>query len=770
MAEWADYRHHQSRPALTPLLGCGALFWLGCALGYGNAPGIQGDQSLLCVAILGGAALAVFALVLFKRKMVLFLAAFGLLGATLGIGMVIFLQVQAASVLQGLQNDVILTLMEDSSNTGFGENAVAMAQMPSGEVVKVSARLKEGQPWYFGQSLRCAGTFHPVDLASSDYALRKGYALTFNADTADPCAGNLLLDGMAAFRKKVIEAVGEQTTGNAVLQALVCGFRRNVSSADFYSAYQNCGLAHLIAVSGAHLVIVTGLFAALLGRVACPRPLAIFVLITIMVAYLVLSGAPISALRATVMSSVGVLSLFGHRRPSSLNALGLGIVVIVASSPSTSLSVSFTLSALSTGGIVVFSPLLQEWLRQTPLDRFPFAVDALSLTFASNLLSQLYACSIFSLLPLISPLANLVCAPLFPLVCTAGLVAGMAAGLQLPGAGLLVSLAAQLAQFMNAVVEFMAEMPFASVPFTCPTAMALAVSLVAALGLWVLWPPFKKAIPWMGCALALLVTVCLFPRQGDRVVMLDVGQGDALLVQSQGRTLLVDTGNKDSLLLKGLASRHIASLDAVAITHGDDDHCGSLDVLERSVAVGQVLLAKDTVRCSGENAQDLVAQARCCSDRVTLLGKGDVINVGAFEIKVLWPEHFTDEGGNGDSLCLWLDYDGDDDGKVDFTALLTGDAEQGQLQTLIDQGEVGKVDILKVGHHGSKNALTTEVIQALRPSVALIGVGKNNRYGHPHDTTLELLESVGCQVFRTDQDGEVACTLEPRRLAVDKTA
>ena len=243
-------------------------------------------------------------------------------------------------------------------------------------------------------------------------------------------------------------------------------------------------------------------------------------------------------------------------------------------------------------------------------------------------------------------------------------------------------------------------------------------------------------------------------------MVLDVGQGDSILVQSRGKSLLIDTGNKDSKLQRELALNRVAHLDELLVTHADDDHFGSMDQLRRSVSVDRVILADGMLSCDDSSARDLVGQSQDLAREVVGVKLGDSFTVGAFTAHVVWPASFA-EGGNADSLCVVLDYDGDDDGDVDFTALMTGDAEKDELAQMIERGLVGDVDILKVGHHGSRNGMTDKEARALRPEVAL-----NNRYGHPSQEALDVLASCGAQIFRTDIQGEITCTLLPGSMSV----
>lgn len=427
---------------------------------------------------------------------------------------------------------------------------------------------------------------------------------------------------------------------------------------------------------------------------------------------------------------------------------------------------------LSTLGIVLFSRLALVWIGSLA-PRLPrFAAEALALTAASSIVAQPLSASLFSQVSLVAPLANVAAAPLFPLVCAGGLVAALAA-VALPSVGApLVATAALAAEALCAVVRACAGLPFASVPVVLPLGAAFACLLVAVGALWAWWPRPSVRLAGVACALAgaaFVAAVFVLPRlAGTEIIMLDVGQGDAFLLRSGGATVLVDTGNQDRLLREGLARHGVYRLDAVVVTHGDDDHCGSLASLKGIVAVERVLLARDALACSCAACTGLRSSAAAVAGEggVEGLGQGDALQVGAFALDVVWPDSFACEGGNADSVCLLVGADVDDDGRTDWTALFTGDAEHEQLETLVDVGLLGQVDVLKVGHHGSKNALTPELARTLSPRLALVSVGARNRYGHPAQKTLAELEEVGARIERTDEAGDVSCKLEAEGIAV----
>ena len=286
--------------------------------------------------------------------------------------------------------------------------------------------------------------------------------------------------------------------------------------------------------------------------------------------------------------------------------------------------------------------------------------------------------------------------------------------------------------------------------------------------LWLLWPQVRtvRAAAALGGAYALAAAIiALAPfAHADEVVMLDVGQGDAFLVRSRGASILIDTGDKDALLRQELAEQGVFRLDAVVVSHPDADHCGSLSSLAAYVEIGRVYAAEPLLSCACGNCAQLRADALDATGQgIAGLTVGDELQAGAFGLRVVWPDAFCDEGGNADSLCLLAEADCDGDGRSEHAILFTGDAEAQQLAQMVDAGRVGGIDVLKVGHHGSRVALTAELAGALDPEIALVSCGAQNRYGHPAAETMEHLG--GATILRTDADGTVVLTFTERGIA-----
>ncbi|HBT95531.1 MAG TPA: hypothetical protein DEB24_05340 [Coriobacteriia bacterium] len=489
-----------------------------------------------------------------------------------------------------------------------------------------------------------------------------------------------------------------------------------------------------------------------------------------LIAFVFLTGLQPSAIRATVMTFIaGVGPLLG-RRSHTPSALSVAALAMLALHPPTAFSIGFWLSVFAVFGLAVFFPLVARYLhcliprrmRKTKPGEVGTAglADPLAMTMTAQATTVPITASVFSTLSAVSPLANLLVTPLVTVLVAGGVVTLCARSLLGPFADIPVIALCHIAELSVSIAGFCASLPYACLPMALDLAPSIVVMVLLAALIYRFWPqPTKKRIVWISAALGLfvvaMVTVTLLPVRAQ-LVMLDVGQGDALLVREGSSTVLIDTGKSDTMLLEALARHNVHALDAVIITHPDEDHSGALGALVGGVFVRHVYFA--------EGLHDVKPGEQVFSTARRLTGSepqsfihGDVIRLGnQLSLTVLWPEEPIAEGGNDESICLELKYDHEGDGLTDIRALLTGDLEKAELGLLLARMENTSFDILKVGHHGSRNALSPSLAERLQPDIALIGVGENNYYGHPTSDTLEALGEVGAKIFRTDQNGNIA--------------
>lgn len=236
----------------------------------------------------------------------------------------------------------------------------------------------------------------------------------------------------------------------------------------------------------------------------------------------------------------------------------------------------------------------------------------------------------------------------------------------------------------------------------------------------------------------------------DFVVMLDVGQGDSILISSNGEAALIDTGTEMGSrgLLNDIRSYGVDELDALIISHSHDDHAGGAEYLLKNFEVENVIVPQFA---SDEKVTDLNKAMTASGADIYTATEGMIVRIGDFDLTVLYSDN-TDEDINNRSIILMAEAFGK-------KFLFTGDAETQAENTLIKENINFDCDVLKVGHHGSRTSSGEKFLKIATPEYALISVGADNSYGHPSEEVVERLEQGGAKVYRTDYEGDILLSL-----------
>lgn len=773
----ADEAWSQKRPSVPPLLFVALAMWLSLA---GIIDGLRLQSQTICLIVAGiGATIVIVSLACLLKSLPAAVCCI-MLGAALGAvcgGFQAYSIHAAQDSLVGTASEEAVELAQDAQKGMYGSSSLATFVLDSGQTVKVRLSFNHETDDLVGTKMRIHATWKaPSEKAAVD-SWRKGVAASAVVYSSTAVDEEGPLAAVRTFRERsldVLESVrqGESSPGTLFLEAILFGYRDNLYESSLYSAVRVDGLAHMVAVSGAHLVIVCGIALAFFKRLRFSRPAILGLQIFLISGYLVLTGVPVSAVRAAIMTIIAMSSFLAKRRAYPLGALSVCMIALLALDPAAAFSISFILSASSTMGIVLFSGLFTEWICALFACHRNALVETLALTFAATMVTSPFVAGEFAQFSLIAPIANLVAAPCFTILCGAGLPLVLIAVFIPPLAPMLLGFAVGVCDAFCGLLEILADVPYAAVPFSLDAGLSVALMFVVPLALWLFWPrPSRRMmVLFAGVATAIfLLAAFVLPLSiSDRIIMLDVGQGDAFVCRSDGHALLIDTGTNDTELLQGLARNGIYHLDAVLISHPDDDHCGSLSSLQDLVSIDRVLVASDLLSCADKNCRKLkgIAVSLVGDDGVVGLSARDKIFMGNMTFTVVGPEAYTDNGGNADSLVLMMEDDCDKDGTGDWTAMFCGDAESEQLSAYARQGLLNDVDIYKVGHHGSRAAIDDSLAKKLKPEVSLVSVGEGNRYGHPAASTLTALEQAGSTIWRTDRQGEIVCELNPGSMNV----
>ena len=535
----------------------------------------------------------------------------------------------------------------------------------------------------------------------------------------------------------------------ALIAGVVCGRSAELRAQPAGDWFSVTGTAHLIAVSGSHLAIVGFVIESALQKTRLSRGLQRGLLVLALAAYAVFTGASPSAVRACCMVAATLVANGAGRRRHGLSALFVTMAIFVLLRPTVLFEMGFQLSCASVFAILCFCPYATYALVELGV---PSGVASiLSVTLCSQLATLPVTIPTFGTFSLIAPLANAVIGPVISVLLASSVVLVSCSLVPLLSRVALVvpMIVARCALFFE---QLFAAVPGASVSVPPDTVWIYVVPV--ALAALLVWWPRPRARPMAVGLLCLMLAAVVPYVYWDRfappsTTVLDVGQADAILIRQGGTVALVDCG-LDERVVSALVRNNVHHIDAVFVTHWDEDHWGGLpDVLDQ-FSVGTIAVAANAL----EDAPAEVLNRPGVTYRQ--VARGDAIDIGTFRARVMWPFDTVDGEGNEDSLVLLLSYA---QGGQSLRMLLTGDAELDQEREFVQ--EVGDIDVLKLGHHGSKVSVDLDLLETLKPELSIASAGEGNRYGHPSDACIDAVKEAG---------GAFACTIEHGDITIKPTA
>jgi competence protein ComEC len=561
--------------------------------------------------------------------------------------------------------------------------------------------------------------------------------------------------------------------------------------------FRRAGLSHLLAVSGQNVALLALLAMPLLAALGIGlRGRLVWILAAIAV-YVPLAGGGPSIVRAGVMGALGVLATLAGRRASRLYALAVAAVVTLAIDPGIGADVGWQLSFAAVLGILALARPLRvaivAWIG--PRGWRGALAEGAAVTIAATLATAPLIAFHFEAVSTMSLIANLLALPAVAPAMWLGMLVAICG--QVPGfpVAALNAIAAPLLAYIAQVAAWCGRPSWAYLDvrlgpiglvlsYAALVAGSIAVPIalrrrkVAALrqaragatqrrnALYVHSP--DKAVSrrrgkWLGLAAAVASVAAVLliataggasaPSAGLRVTVLDVGQGDAILLQPAGAAaVLVDGGPAGDGLAAKLREAGVAALGAAIATHEQFDHVGGLEEVLGELPIARLLYGRLSRQVRGE--------AEAAGIVVSRLVEGDELRSGPLRLAVLWPprellgEPLDGADPNDQALVLLARWHA-------FSMLLTADAEAEAVPI-----DPGPVDVLKVAHHGSDDAGLDALLDRIAPGLAVISVGDGNPYGHPTAGTLAELAAHGLAVWRTDRDGPVVLNVDKNSYVV----
>ena len=576
-------------------------------------------------------------------------------------------------------------------------------------------------------------------------------------------------DAVEELRAKFLFNLSGVTQDSAGLVGGLAIGERGLISEDLAENMKELSLTHLVAVSGANLAIIAAavfLTASLLGFGRSTR----FVLSYLAIAcYIVLVGPESSVLRAGVMAAFVLAGWWLGRKVNPLVPLSWAVLVLLLIDPGLAVDIGFALSAFATLGLLILAGRLHEWFE-------PRIGTWLSMGVSASIAAQLFTLPVLLILqpsiPLYSVLANLAVEFVVAPVTVLGILAVLASALFPPLAILLSLIASFGTWWIEVVANNLSQLPLTRVPML-PGPIGIWFTVLLVLGLTALAISKKPAMRLVG---AILVSVFAIPiawvvtdlnrqssfHQSWEVLNCDVGQGDALLIRSQGQIALIDVGRDDDPIDNCLKRLGIQRLDLLVLSHFDADHIGGIAGAMRNRTAGLVLISgfKDD-----RPLVSLVSQVLSNSaDSVQIGHRGMSGEMGGVRWSVLSPTANALEAEDSNDASVVMTFD-----VGEFSVLALGDlGEPGQQRLLRNSWPKlwtlrDKPLVLKVAHHGSKDQ-SYQLHKLIQPDAAIFSVGQGNDYGHPSPKTLSMLYGLGAKVLRSDSQGPISIRVEGGRL------
>ena len=550
-----------------------------------------------------------------------------------------------------------------------------------------------------------------------------------------------------------------------LVRALVTGNRDTLTD-QFTTSLERTGLSHTVAVSGMHLAFLASMISLLMGR--GKRSTALVTAVCVL-AFCGVAGSTPSVVRSAVMILLlQAAPLLGRERDGP-TSLFFALMLLLIWNPFSAAHIGLQLSFGAVAGILLLSDRIQDWLsHRLGLDRraedlprkllrpvLRFGASTLSATLGASVLTVPLVAIHFQNVSLISPLSNLLTLWAVSWLFSGGMMAGLLA-IALPGPAAVLALPLSLlARYLVWIIQWLGALPFSAIPLDSFYYRAWVVFLYLLVVGAVLLRGRRLVIPL--CAgvstlmLALICSALSFQRGPMTAVVLDVGQGQSVLLRMGNFLVLSDCGGDGYDDPGDVAADYIQSLgrgrlDLLVVSHYHADHANGVPQLLRRLEVGEIALP-DVEEDSPLRQEILtLAEEQGCtvrfirSDTTYTLEEGQAVTLYA-------PRG---QGTDTNELGLTLLASAGD-----FDALITGDMSGAVEELLLAHTDLPDVELLVAGHHGSATSTTQALLDRTRPEAAVISVGLDNRYGHPAPDTLLRLAQAGAEIYRTDLQGTV---------------
>ena len=618
--------------------------------------------------------------------------------------------------------------------------------------------------------------------------------------------GNLILKKIYILSNKIKEKTkilfkNEEEQGLA--EGLILGDKENISE-ETEENFEITNLSHILAVSGMHITYLVIGMQILFQKLAGKRKTNI-IMIVLLILYMILAGSSPSVVRSVIMGIITIISKLVHRKNDVINSISISLLILLILNPYVIGNIGLQLSYLGTLGIVLFQKTVYNILNikrnkvKEKIKKESKIISKIKEMLAVSISAQILIFPImifhFNLFSIYFLITNLLASIIIgPIIIILFLVI-ILSFIFLPIAKIISYFLSFLIETLLLITK-MANLPFSKIYFPTPkihlmiiyyvfiftsnfiynscktrnqTATTKRVKNILAVIKYELRENKKKVLKIVVIIFFTLLIINLIPKD-LKIHFVDVGQGDCTFIETpKKKTILIDGGGSfgdfdvgKSTLLPYILDRGYTKIDYLFISHFDTDHCKACAQIIKELKVKNIFISKQFE--DSKNYQEFLKLIKDKNINVKILEKGDKLQLEKnLKVEIIWPDNkniLSENILNNNALVMKLKY-------KNFSMLFTGDIEEEAERKILEttNKEKLKCDILKVAHHGSKTSSIEEFIDLANPKIALIGVGKNNTFGHPNESVIERIKKKNIKIYRTDLDGEITIKINCINLA-----
>lgn len=498
------------------------------------------------------------------------------------------------------------------------------------------------------------------------------------------------------------------------------------SENELINSFRDLGLAHVLAISGIHINILIYFLEKLGRNIKFSRKTYAFFIVIILVIYGYIIDFPASLLRALFMYILSLLSIYTYRLNDKINDLFLSMFILLIINPFYIYSIGFYLSYSAVFSIYYIAPHLKRLLPKIP--------QSLNVPIALQIGLFPFIIYYFNSINLISIIANFMIIPIISISLITGFLYVI---FRIKFLALLIDGSFQIiSRTIEGVVYISGNLEISFKSFDIREIIIFYITLIIIFNYKIIIYKLKNKSMYILIVIVLLLSKLIIPQ--TIVNFIDVGQGDAAIIRSSGKVVMVDVAgnylNMESSanrLVDYLNKNGIYGIDALFISHDDVDHSGNLQYLLDKLQIGEIY---------SNNLEDSNSKK---------MKNGDMLKISDLDIKVILDGE-NSNNSNDSSLVLLIN-------AHNKTILFTGDVEENEKFIKVNR----RIDFLKVSHHGSKFSTSEDFLERNSISNAIISVGRKNSYGHPHQETLDRLEEKNIKIYRTDMMGNIQISINP---------